>query len=59
MYHEVDLLESQTDYHLRADLPGIPKENVDINCAHGYLIIRAEFFKYHMGKESDVVFHTR
>ena len=55
----MDLLESQTDYHLRTDLPGIPKDNVDIHCSNGYLIIRAEFKKRHIGKESDFVFHTR
>jgi len=35
-----DLIESETDYHIHADLPGV--EGIDLEMKDGYLIMKAE-----------------
>jgi len=38
----MDVSESQNEYHVRADLPGIKKEDLDISIQDGVLTINAE-----------------
>ena len=35
-----DLIETDTDFHIHADLPGV--ENLDISVKDGYLLMKAE-----------------
>ena len=37
-----DLVESETDFHVHVDLPGVSQGDLDITCADGNLIIKAE-----------------
>jgi HSP20 family protein len=38
----VDISESENEYHVRADLPGVKKEDLDISIQDGVLTINAE-----------------
>lgn len=37
-----DLIESETDFHVSCDLPGVNKEDLDITLNDGYVTVKAE-----------------
>jgi len=51
----IDLIETDEHYGLRADLPGIAKEDVSITVENGQLIIRGERKHETMTEDEDVV----
>jgi HSP20 family protein len=38
----VDISETEKEYKIKAELPGMAPENVDITCGDGYLVIKGE-----------------
>lgn len=52
-----DLIESETDFHVHVDLPGVAANDLDITCANGMLTIRAERKEVHE-VDTDTVHRT-
>lgn len=48
-----DIREEKARYLVEAELPGIAKEDIDINIANNYLTIRAKRNEYHEEKNDD------
>lgn len=49
-----DLVESETDFHIHVDLPGVDKEDLDISFSEGNLIIKAERKNRHENTDNKV-----
>lgn len=47
-----DLIESESDYHIHLDLPGVQKEDLDIQVSDGTVSIKAER-KYEVDEKDD------
>ncbi len=50
-----DLVESENDYHIHVDLPGVSKEDLDISFEDGVMTLKAERKEVF---ESNSVYHT-
>jgi len=57
MYPPVDITESEKDYTIKADLPGLSKEDIRVNVADGTLSITGEKKHEVEKKEKDRYYH--
>lgn len=57
LYPRVDITESETGYTIKADLPGLSKEDIKVNVADGTLSISGEKKHEVEKKEKDRYYH--
>jgi len=57
LYPPVDITESETGYSIKADLPGLSKEDIKVNVADGTLSITGEKKHEVEKKEKDRYYH--
>lgn len=53
----MDLVETQSDYHIVAEIPGVPKENVEVSLEESVLTIHVRKPEPQIGEDDSV--HTR
>lgn len=56
---QTDIKETEQDYELSVNVPGIPKENIDISLENGYLTITAEQKEEHDEEKTNYVRRER